>query len=64
MKEDIFLTKESVSVIWKLHPFLTGIIAPTRPVMNAQTRFATISFLNALLLASVVVVVRHRIGAS
>jgi hypothetical protein len=43
---------------------LTGFNAQIRPAMNTQTRFATISFLNALLLASVVVVVRHRIGAS
>ena len=43
---------------------LIGFIVDIRPVMNTQTRFATISFLNALLLASVVVVVRHRIGAS
>jgi len=42
----------------------TGFNAQIRPAMNTQTRFATISLLNALLLASMVVVVRYRIGAS
>jgi hypothetical protein len=56
-EEDGFRYQETTSL-------LTGFIIQIRTVMNIQTRFATISFLNALLLASVVVVVRHRIGAS